>query len=459
MSFGNELNNYMRLLNCNAKEICKIADISPALISRYLNNKRTPKSDSKYLIKIVEALYQIAINRNIEISKDSIMAKFKKAIDFHDIDYDDFVKNFNTIQNELNILTVDLAKSLGYDASFLSRIKSKERRPANLENFIDIFKKYIISSCKTAEKKESLASLFKCNLNELDNDENFKKLLVNWLITPHNDENKNIFNFLTKIDTFDLNDYIGKDFESIKVPTVPVIFKSSKVFWGIEGRKQAEGQFLKTTLLSKSNEPIFFYSNLPISKISKDDEFKKKWIIAMTMLLKRGLHLNIVHNIDRPISEMLLGLESWLPIYMTGSISPYYFKTPPSNFFYNSHCTSGSIALTSECIKYNEKRSKFYLTTKKDELTYEKAKSKYLLSKAKPLMKIFKEKDKNEFKNFIEQYNNEEIQIISKSSFKNIDFWINENKWIIINKKLSPEIHFVIYNQKLIDTIKAFLSD
>ena len=58
---------------------------------------------------------------------------------------------------------------------------------------------------------------------------------------------------------------------------------------------------------------------------------------------------------------------------MTGSITPYYFKTPPSNFFVGSHCTSGSVALFSECIKYNEKKSKFYLTTKKEEVEFEMA--------------------------------------------------------------------------------------
>lgn len=32
---------------------------------------------------------------------------------------------------------------------------------------------------------------------------------------------------------------------------------------------------------------------------------------------EKGLHLNIIHNIDRPFEEMMLGLESWIPLYMT----------------------------------------------------------------------------------------------------------------------------------------------
>ena len=179
----------------------------------------------------------------------------------------------------------------------------------------------------------------------------------------------------------------------------------------------------------------------------------------MTNLLKRGLHLNIVHNLNRPTNEIFLGLENWIPMYMTGCITPYYFKKSPSNFFQISHCTSGSIALSGECIKNNEKISKFYLTTKKDEVEYEKEKSKHLLSNATSLMDIYKENDKDLFDKFIykERINNNHIQKVEKNTFKNIDFLINGDKWVVINKNNFTQMHFVIYHEKLIKAIKNFL--
>ena len=102
-------------------------------------------------------------------------------------------------------------------------------------------------------------------------------------------------------------------------------------------------------------------------------------------------------------------------------------------------------------------KSKFYLTTKKDEVAFEKEKSKYMLSKATPLMKIYKESDKAEFKKFMDKAENKNIKKIEKDIFKNIDFCINEDKWVMINKNISPEIHFVIYHEKLMNAIKTFL--
>lgn len=455
MDFSKELINYMNLLHCTAKDICKKSGLSPALVSRYINSKRTPKADSPYMQKLIDSIYQISKEKGLNLTRISISEKLKTSLNASNINYNFFSEKFNVLLDELNISVVDLSKAIGYDSSFISRIKNKERRPADLDNFIEKLTDYIYMTCTKPKQIEAQLSLFNCSSDDLN--KNYKEIFTNWITSNHFGKEKNISNFLAKLDNFNLNDYIDTSFNKIKVPTTPVIFKNSKTFFGIEGRKKAEGEFLKTTLLSKATEPIFFFSNLPISKAGEDESFKKKWVLAITMLLKRGLHLNIIHNIDRPIDEMLLGLENWIPVYMTGSIFPYYFQNPPSNFFLGSHCVSGSIALSSECIKTDEAASMFYLTTKKEEIKFAKEKAKYMLSMAKPLMKIYKEEEQLEFEEFLKNENSNTIKKLEKDIFKNIDFYINDNKWIIVNKKNSPKIHFVIYNEKLITAIKSFI--
>lgn len=460
MDFGKELTNYMEMLDCSTKELCEESDISYSLLNRYINNKRIPKQDSKYLEKLISGLYAISIKKNIKIDKQTISSTLKKTItnDSINIDFDTFVENFITLQNTLNITNVELSKAVGYDSSFISRIKKKERKPTNIESFVNKLTLYIVSLCHNNQNTTKLADLLDYSIDVNQNNDILAHKIIEWLCLKHTkNQSDTVLNFLSKLDTFNLNDYVGTDFSKIKVPTPPIIFKNSKTFFGIDGRKQAEGEFLKTTLLSKSNEPIFYYSDLPMSKAGNDEEFKRKWVLAMTMLLKRGLHLNMVHTLDRPINELFLGIENWIPIYMTGSISPYYLKNSPSNFFQCSHGTSGSIALSSECLKNNENLSRFYLTTKKNEVDFAKEKSKIMLSEAIPLMKIYKACDKEQFDKFMEKEKNENITIIQKDIFKNIDFYINDEKWIVINKKTTPEIHFVIYHEKLVNAIREFL--
>ena len=82
----------------------------------------------------------------------------------------------------------------------------------------------------------------------------------------------------------------------------------------IEEMKKGELDFFKATVLSKSSDPVFMCSDMPMEDMAKDIDFGKKWMFAIAMTLKKGLHLNIIHNLDRPFNEMMLGLESWIPI-------------------------------------------------------------------------------------------------------------------------------------------------
>ena len=63
MNFGEQLNTYMYLLNCNSKDISTVSGLSPTIISRYLNGKRTPKLNSTYFAKIVESIYTISMEK------------------------------------------------------------------------------------------------------------------------------------------------------------------------------------------------------------------------------------------------------------------------------------------------------------------------------------------------------------------------------------------------------------
>ena len=114
---------------------------------------------------------------------------------------------------------------------------------------------------------------------------------------------------------------------------MPFQIATSKTYFGLKEMMNSELDFLKATVLSKSMEPVTMYSDMPMKEMAKDAEFPKKWMFGMAMMLKKGLHLNQIHNLDRSFEDMMLGLESWIPMYMTGQISPYYLKNVQNNVF------------------------------------------------------------------------------------------------------------------------------
>lgn len=121
----------------------------------------------------------------------------------------------------------------------------------------------------------------------------------------------------------------------------------------------------------------------------------------MAMMLKKGLHLHQIHCINRSFNDMMLGLESWIPMYMTGQISPYYLKGVHNNVFMHFLKVSGSAALAGEAISGCHASGQYYLTKSKDEVAYYKKRAYDLLGKATPLMQIYREDMKNEMKAFL----------------------------------------------------------
>ena len=125
MKFSEELNNYLKKLDCSAQDLAKKSNLSPALISRYINDKRTPRVESEYFNKLIDGIYKLSVDRENKILKDEIYDKLNKSLMYNDINFDDFVTNFNILIIELKINISSLAKSIGYDTSFISKVRNK----------------------------------------------------------------------------------------------------------------------------------------------------------------------------------------------------------------------------------------------------------------------------------------------------------------------------------------------
>lgn len=74
---------------------------------------------------------------------------------------------------------------------------------------------------------------------------------------------------------------------------------------------------------------------MPIEEMAKDIDFYKKYMLGLAMMIKKGLHIHFIHDTSRPFNEMMVGLEGFIPLYMTGQISPYYLKNSQSEIFHH----------------------------------------------------------------------------------------------------------------------------
>ena len=407
MNFKEVLNKYLKELDCSSKKLSNESGLSESVISRYRSGERTPLKNSEQLNKLTNALFNIAKDSGKnKYTFDKIVSDFNSVLTSDDFDYTTFSNNLNTLITSLNINTHEMSKYIVFDASHISRIRYGKARPSNPIEFSNKICSYILNRYKNPDDINNLMMIIGCKKSDLSN-EKIYSTLFNWLTSEMVPVKSQVSDFLHHLDLFNLDDYIKViKFDELKVPSIPFYKAKTKHYYGIEEMKQGELNFFKGTVLSKSKEDIFMCSDMPMEDMAKDIEFGKKWMFAIAMCLKKGHHLNIIHNLDRPFNEMMLGLESWIPIYMTGQISPYYLSNLKNNVYNHLNYVSAAAALSGECINGFHNKGMYYLTTNKNEIEYYKEKSDLLLKKAKPLMEIYRENNIKEYHLFLKKDEN-----------------------------------------------------
>ena len=399
MTFSEMLNQYISQLGCTAKELAAAAGVSEVQLSRWRNGKQTPAPDQA--ARLAEGITALAGERNVTLM-DDVDAALADALAENAVDYDRVIRNFNALSDALNIRSSELAKELSFDPSYLSRIKTGQRRPADLAAFVDGVCRFIARRYTAESDLAAVASLTGADQKQLTDVNTYFQTLTEWLPGGEWKAPNSAGSFLKKLDAFDLNEYIRSiHFDELKVPTAPFQFPTSRSYTGLREMMEAELSFQRATVTSRSSEPVLIYSDMPMEKMAKDPEFPKKWMFGMAMMLKKGLHLDMIHNVDRPFHEMMLGLEAYIPLYMTGQISPYYLKNTNSGPFRHLLEVSGAAALSGEAIKGSHESGRYYLSKSREDLRYYRNRANDLLKKASPLMEIYRADGEQRFRSFL----------------------------------------------------------
>ena len=395
MDFKKLLDDYMKQLDCTAKDLAENSGLSAATISRYRSGERIPEDGSENFDRLINGIVSIAENKKIpNITVQSVSEAFSPYVR-NNVDIAHLQKNFHTLLTVVPINISDLARFLNYDPSYISRIRNGQRQPANPTEFARKISIFVTKHFQTVEQKAVISSLINCPMEELSNYTDFQDRMTNWLLAGSGAVKDSMTVFLEKLDEFNLNEYIHSiHFNELKIPSVPFQIPISRTYWGIKEMMESELDFLKATVLSKSTAPVIMYSDMPMKEMAKDPEFPKKWMFGMAMMLKKGLHLYQIHNLDRSFDEMMLGLESWIPMYMTGLISPYYLKNVQNNTFLHLLKVSGSAALSGEAITGCHENGKSYLTKSKREVAYYQR-------RADSLMDIYRSEREAELNTFL----------------------------------------------------------
>ncbi|MBO5513982.1 MAG: hypothetical protein J5961_05290, partial [Mogibacterium sp.] len=196
----------------------------------------------------------------------------------------------------------------------------------------------------------------------------------------------------------DIYDHLLSE-KNVKIPTPTAIPRKQarNEYDGIEAMKEAELDFLRATVLSESTEPCILYNDMPIGNMMTDQDFRQKYLNGFSVILKKGLHIDFIHYMNRPLPELMTGLENYLPMYMTGQVSPYYLPAEQSGTFMHLLKVSGAAALEGSAVAGNHEFGRYVLHQSRADLDHYRKQAEDLFDHAKPLLESFSSEREAEF--------------------------------------------------------------
>ena len=409
MNFAEALNRYMEESGCTGKKLSEKSGISIAAISRYRNGICLPDIDSERLWHLAEGLAAAAEEKGSGI-RDAAVLHHQLSEAVHEaadsFDYEVLRTNMDALLQTTSISLTELARHSNYDVSYLSRVRSGKRRPRDPLWLAQALAKYTVSRCYSSADRAKLAELIGCEKEELENRTEYFERLFSWVSSGRDDGKEDMTELVAEVDSFDPEAFISNlRMEDLEKPSDRPAFLTKSAYVGVQGMVESEIDFLRAAAASGTGGSLVIYSDLPVGGVYSVT-FQKKRAEYLATLLRQGVHLDLIQNINRPFRDIMNELEAWIPLYMSGQVSTYYIDYPGESPFHHLVMVAGDLALRGEVIGEKLENGRFHVTRTRSEVKYLRESAERLLRSAKPLVDIYYSDRAAELEAFLEEDRN-----------------------------------------------------
>lgn len=338
-----KITDLFRLLQCGNTDIARFAGCSPSNISRLKSGLSEPAQSSRTVLRLAEGVYRYADYENmLDVLKELCEAEDTQAETLIPaivgwlFDERDFVPSPSVVPKSkqeqekrrhsfgerldkamtlLEISNSQLAAALNVDVSLISRYRGGIYYPNGNTPIKERLSEQLLTRAEKRNRGEELARL--CGMEpEALSTEN----LMEWLYEAGEDDASDMAEALFRsIDTFTPGQGIPTS-----PPQLPPV-QEAKQYWGTEGLRSAVVRFL--TDAAREGGELLLYSDEPMDWMSGDQDYFTLWASLMVACVRNGVHIKIIHNVDRVGPEMVAAINGWFPLYMSGRIEPYLFRT------------------------------------------------------------------------------------------------------------------------------------
>lgn len=299
-----------------------------------------------------------------------------------------FKDNLCLLMHAQNVSSSRLAKALSVDTSLVSRWRKGTRTPGRNSGYIHEIAAYFVMHADLDYQKAALYELIGLRPDsKRKNNHQLISALENWLQQESTPDTAAFTGFFRELSRFTAAPAPMPAAAPLQLPKGQAV--TSEIFYGIEGKRRGVLRFLALAAEQEAPRTLLLYSDEDMDWMIADRSFLEQWSLLLGKVIAKGNKIKIIHTVNRDLSEMLVAIERWLPLYMTGAIEPYYYpKYRPCVFRRTMFLLPDIAALTSECHIDRTEQAPNFLHTEPQLLASLQGTFQAYLELCRPLMRI-----------------------------------------------------------------------
>lgn len=379
MTFAEKLNEYMKVFFCSPKQLVALSGVSAATICRYRAGSREPSADSALFDNIVKGLSLAAEKaERTDIGADQIRSELLSVLrdDSGLYDIDSLRYTLDTLITKLHLHSGDLAGSLGMDQSKFFRIRSGQSLPPDIRAFCSGIGRYIFSKLGDDASQDILSDILGCTTAELMDQKTVCEKIVGLLTGDAYSPHAYAQSFLQELDRFNIDDQ----------PSA-----LDRLSYHLAD-KAADEAFTRALNSVHPDSRAIICTDL-YSGSTEDDSMLKSLAYAMAALIRKGLRIDFVLNADNPMDEILPGLKTLMPLFLSGRISAYYLKGRRDGIYRNRLISLENAAFCVEAVTGHYATAVRRVITDRQEVDSYRRRAQQILGFASPLIEILEDSE------------------------------------------------------------------
>ena len=257
-----------------------------------------------------------------------------------------------------NTKNSDLARALGFDPSYVSRMRSGKRGLPSHHPFIEPASRFFARRVTEDYQKRSLSSTILQGREWPEDIDAARIVIAAWFSNDTPSYNDTVTRFLDRLSSVESLDPTVQYPEPVPGDSMPADRRDDvktaevRLFYGKDGRRDAVLDMLAFLVSSEGPATLMMHTDENMDWLSDSKYYSSRWSSLLARFIANGGKIINIHTVSRTFGEMLGAVERWMPLYLTGAVESWYCPHLRDGVLHRTLfiCPEKNIALTSNTI-------------------------------------------------------------------------------------------------------------